>query len=72
MKSLWPHEEERTVAVMEPESFMIGRPLTRDDVLDAAEVLATFEHFDFSPWAVASPWPVDAPPGSIRRRTLRP
>lgn len=65
MKSQWPREDEPRVAIIEPESFMIGRPLTRDDVLDAAEVLATFEHFDFSPWAV------DAAPGTIRRKTVR-
>lgn len=65
MKSSWPREDARTVAVMEPESFMIGRPLTRDDVLDAAETLASFDHFDFGPWAD------DAPPGTIRPGTVR-
>jgi hypothetical protein len=50
---------------MEPESFMIGRPLTRDDVLDAVETLASFEHFDFAPWGLDAPGAI---PGSLRTR----
>jgi len=65
VKSHWLREEAATVAVMEPESFMIGRRLTRDDVLDAAERLANLDRFDFGQWAV------DAPPGALRRRTER-